>query len=332
MNICSSVKHQYESLKTMKQEFVVACEKAGNVDTLTNQQLETLQRRKLALETATTSFKEKIVVSPERAKEIMGVGSYFGPEALAKTFGVDFDKKDISRIPWSTHELKEARDRGEMLILRTDKDKDGKPLTAEAMVEHCTLLLEQTGKGKVLASVDWYKNEPFYTKEKCSSGWALVGKEFLSKTTNQNYLQQTDRIIQEIEIIYAKKKIPCPKHYQDAIDDFVKKRPEIEKCIKNEKWSDASTFLAELDITTMTRQNFVEALSDILTVKVNVPDHSILETTYVWTSSRSSSGDLVSVGDADGSGAGVNGWDAGSQGSSLGVLFVRRGPVVSRPS
>src|SRR3990167_7377330 len=48
-----------------------------------------------------------------------------------------------------------------------------------------------------------------------------------------------------------------------------------------------------------------------------------LENMYTWTSSRSSVGFLVNVGEADAGGASVDGWEPDLSDSDLGVVFLR---------
>lgn len=73
-------------------------------------------------------------ISLKEASEIMGPEYFFGPDALRKAFGVEVQAPTIR---FTNQELQEARARGEMLILRTDKASDGSNLSMKKMVEHC---------------------------------------------------------------------------------------------------------------------------------------------------------------------------------------------------
>ena len=267
-------------------------------------------------------------VALDTARELMGAGSFFGPEAVETTFGGALAETDIPSIPFSRAELEHAKEQGSYLILRIDKDKDGHPLTPKAMYERCQPLLSQEKKGKALYSVDWYKDDPVYTAETCRSGWALVSKEPVQGSTNKNCLEQTQRIIDYLQNTVFKTG-GIPKDYQDAIDEFERDKPIIEPLVTSD-WKNAAEKLALLKMSELTRQRFSEAFSDILTIALNTTDTRLLESLYTWTSSRSSSGYLVSVGDAGSDGASVlRRWAPDARHSILGVLLARRGPGVS---
>src|SRR3989338_3230935 len=140
MNLCNSIKLEYENLKKLKQEFVSACDKAkevvgGSFDDLPKIVLNSLWRKKATLETARNELKEKMFVSPEAAERIMNkdMGKdetkrrFFGIDAIKTAFDITLNKKDIPPIPWSTQELQEAHERGDYLIYRPDRIPDGTP-------------------------------------------------------------------------------------------------------------------------------------------------------------------------------------------------------------
>ncbi len=351
MSVCSTIKHQYESLKTLKQEFVSACEKAGNIDTLTNQQLIALQRLKHNLEIETTSFVEHLFVSPKAAEAIMNKDmgkdekkrQFFGVNEIKIAFGFDIPKKDLPPIPFSTQELKEAKERGDYLIYRPDTyrpataiaDATPTPLTMQTIAElvQPTLTAINTEWKARYTGNDWCENESFYTKDTPRKGWVLVSKEPLSDSTNKNYLQQTDLLVKELHTLYpATDTRPIATTYHEAIKDFHSKRAEIEQLLKDNKWKEAADILELLLITKLTRHSAPEAYYDAMLLRASTKSDSLLSNIYTWTSSRSSSGDLVHVGNAGSSGALVDGWGPVNRDDDLGVSFVRSGPRVSRPS
>ena len=59
-NICRDLKLEYEALQTLKQEFVSACENAGSVDTLSDQELISIKRLKLKLERVRDALDDKV--------------------------------------------------------------------------------------------------------------------------------------------------------------------------------------------------------------------------------------------------------------------------------
>src|SRR3989344_5727045 len=70
------------------------------------------------------------------AQEIFGK-DFLGPEALAKTFGIELGdmQKDVLEIQFSREELEQAKQLGMMLVLRVPTDKDNQPLTINNMRE-----------------------------------------------------------------------------------------------------------------------------------------------------------------------------------------------------
>ena len=256
-------------------------------------------------------------LSLREASEIMGSEHFFGPDALRNAFGVNVE---APVIPFTTQELHEARARGEMLILRTDKVADNSPLTMKKMYEYCQTAFQS--KGKILAAVDWYKNEPFYTQEACRASWALVSKEVLPTSTNKNYLQQTDEIVAHLQNEVYKTGLPAV--YKDAIDEYMNERPIIEPLIQS-NWQLAAEKLEKLQITKLTRQSATEVLSDLLVAFFNTNDERLLEKIWTWTATRGSVGSLVRVGFFGTVGAFVSGWSPDRTYSDIGVLLSRRG-------
>ena len=60
MNTCVRIKNEYESLKALKQDFVLACEKSGDLRALSSQQLTELQALKRILEQRRDALEDKI--------------------------------------------------------------------------------------------------------------------------------------------------------------------------------------------------------------------------------------------------------------------------------
>ena len=79
----------------------------------------------------------------------------FGPADVEKTWGV---KVEAPPIPFSKEDLERAKELGQMLMLRIDKTKDGKPLSMEAMHEILQERFTREGKGGVFGSAEGWKN------------------------------------------------------------------------------------------------------------------------------------------------------------------------------
>jgi SOS response regulatory protein OraA/RecX len=185
-------------------------------------------------------------------------------------------------------------------------------------------------EGKILYSTNadgklkddaWYKNEDLYTKETPTMGWALVSKEVIPNSTSKNYLDQTETIVNYIKNeVFKDQKVD--RIYQEAIDEFNKKKDSIKKLMASD-WKEASKQLEELKITQLTRQNPAEVVYDILLMKEKNNEY-ILPSTRTWTKSRNSDGRLVYVGDAGSDGSVVSSSTPADSSGSLGVSVSRR--------
>jgi MoxR-like ATPase len=260
------------------------------------------------------------------AEKILGPENVLSPSAIEAAFGFKPEAKDIPVIPFNQAELVRAKELKQFLILRVNKAKDGEPLSMKKMNE---LKAGKTkDKGKILYSNDetgklksdaWYKEEKFFTTESPTLGWALVSKEVIPNSTSQDYLTQTETLVDYLqkEVFKGQK---MGKIYQDAIDEFKKTKDSI-KTLMDSDWQAAGARLEKLKINNLCRQTPVEVLYDILLMKEK-NDEYILPN-YTWTNRRHSNGELVSVGSADADGAGVLGGQSGNSNVNLGVSFSR---------
>lgn len=141
------------------------------------------------------------------------------------------------------------------------------PKTAKQLVEECKNKVEN---GKLLYNTDWYKDELFYTTDKCRKGKRTVTLELqgLDKTWNECdtlVKEQGGEMLNFAEIVY-----------------LLREYPEVRK---------------------------------------------VLDWNWTWTAVRNADGRLVCVGDADASGANVNGNGPRRAYGHLGVLFSRSGTL-----
>ncbi len=259
----------------------------------------------------------------ERAKGILKEDC-LGPEEVKQALGIEIDPNGVPPIPFSKEELERAKGLNQFLILRIDKDNEGKPLTMQRINELAQPRFDAENKGKLLYKVDWYASEPFYTQETSSLSWALVSKEIIPDSTNKNYLDQTELLIEYLKTQVFQNK-PLPTEYQEAIKEFEKQKPSIAKIIgssKEPEWKKAAQKLESLKITQLLRRSPVETIYDS-TVYFQTTGQRILLNRYDWTSCRDSSGSLVSVGSFYAAGASVHGWYPGHVYDSLGVSLSR---------
>ncbi len=252
------------------------------------------------------------------AERILGE-NFFGPEEIKKTFG--FEVKKVPEIPFSQEEIERAKELGQQLVLYIDNTPDGKPLSVMGI--QGMLGGKTSDGGKLLFDTDWYKGEAF-ANETPTVGWKLTSKEIIPDSTNKNYIQQTETLIEYLtkEVFKGVALRDIPQEYQDAIKEFDDKKTLIKGLISSD-WQKAAEELANLKITGLTRETPAEIIYRLaLTEKTT--KLKPLESTYSWSALRASGGNLVALGDFDSVGVLVNGRDPDYAASFLGVCFSRR--------
>ena len=121
----------------------------------------------------------------ENALEILGEEQFLGPDDIGKAF--DFSLENYPDIPYSPERLQEAKDNGEILVLRISESPNGTPATIE------TLLRLRESQGKRLFAKDStdLRDEQFSDKEEL---WQ-EGMAFLDETPGLEWkLIRTDAI------------------------------------------------------------------------------------------------------------------------------------------
>jgi len=270
----------------------------------------------------------------EDSKDLFG-DKFLGPEAIRKTFGLEMPEHEIPDAiydPFTREELTQkdleiAHDLGMFLILRTDKLFKGKtifgnpkttPLTPRNMQQILQPQFDKGKKGKIFPDTAWYENENFFKKDTPQTRWALVSGLFPG-SLSQNYLEQT----QTLADFYTDKIYngSPPSNYQQALDEFSKEKTGIAALLTS-NWKDASDRLVRLRLNQLARPAFAEVIYDTLMNFQNNNDR-LLTGKYIWTSSLSSDGRVVSAGLFDGAGFDVNDWVPGISNSSVGVWTQR---------
>jgi len=262
----------------------------------------------------------------DMAKEVMGE-EFFGFQEVKKAFGIEINPEGIPEIPFSREELEKAKELNQFLVLRVNMASDGKPLTLRKINEilkgkvsdGSKLLYADDGTGKI-KSDSWYKDEDFPKTDKPKLAWALVSKEVIPNSTNKNYLNQTEELVEYLRNQVFKGE-EVPEEYQEGIEEFKKVKAEIEKLMSSD-WEKAAEILSGLKLNQLTRQNPAEVLYDIAIYFQNRGER-ILEKIYTWTARRASVGGLVRVGDFDSDGVIVRSYRPGRSGDDLGVAFSR---------
>jgi len=256
------------------------------------------------------------------AREVLGAENFIGPDEVKAAFLDQVEIAEVPTIPFSKEELERAKELNQILILRVDKAKDGSDLTMEKI--HKLMNGQIKDETKVLYSVDWYKDEEFYKKDKPDVSWALVSKEVTPDSLDKNYLKQTEVLVNYLQNEVFKDK-EMPSEYAEAIKEFEKEKASIARIVESDdeaKWKEAARRLESLKINQLTRQTPTESIYDLVAYYQHTGQR-LLENTRTWTKRRASDGDLVDVGRFDAYGAPVIRGRPDDHGARLGVSFSR---------
>lgn len=283
--------------------------------------------------------KEIHEVSLEEARELF-TNNFYGPEAIKQAFGIEIDESEIPQIPYTQETLEHAQKRGEFLILRISHDSDGHPLTMQRITEIMEHHMDAEKEGKLLYSVDWYAQEPFYTDTAIKTEWKLVQSavvpdvtsekdehgNYTKDTRNHNYIHQT-RLLREYLIstntLSTKDAETCSDEILKVLSDEMGVDWDTQKITNNDiytaHWQEVAHKLSALPINQTHRRIPAEIIYDWVMQFKQSKERGILEYNYDWSSALSSDGDLVRVGFAGALGAYVVG---GGPVHRLGVLGV----------
>lgn len=273
--------------------------------------------------TPETKLEGPVAEQLEAAIEKLGKENVFGPKEVEKTFGVRL--AEVPGIPFSVEELERAEKMGQMLVLRVDKTADGKPMSLEAMTAMLVKRWEKKGKGGLLNTAEGWRDRVTgaddFAKIAPRYGWALVSKDLLPDSTSKNYIEQTEVIIEALKE-KAFKDMEIPEEYVEAIEEFNAQKDRLTK-LMSEDWMEAAKQLSELKINQLSRQSLQETIYD-LAMYHDTHGKRLLPNSYTWSNSRSSDGDLVSLGPFVADGVGGDGWRPDLRVGRLGVSLSRR--------
>jgi len=267
----------------------------------------------------------------EKAQEIMGE-DFMGPEQVANALNLDPTTIEVPPIPFSQAELEKAKQLGQFLILRIDKDSEGNPLTMQRIANLAQTQFEAQDKGRVLRDdITWFQNDSFFTADSLALKWALVSKEVVPGSTRKNYYEQTKTLVAYLknEIIPTANE-QSQNLYLEAIREFEtyattkfanKDDEEIEQLLRYNRQT-YSQELANLQINQLCRQTPTEVLYDLI-VYFQTNNQRLLENMWAWTNTRDSVGDLVFVGYFDSDGVFVDRVRPGHSRGRLAVSFSR---------
>ncbi len=286
---------------------------------------------KLQLETAIKTFRKQLGARIEDAREVMTDENFFGPDDVENAFGVHLKPHEIPPIPFSLGELERARELGQFLVLRINRAPDNEPLTMEKMESLVRESFEKEGDG-VFYNDTLSKVEKFSVTDTSNLAWALTSRELIPNSTKQNYLQQTETLVNYLkEYVFAGQTLP--PEYADAVAEFEKYYDlhfkgntyvQISQLLNGKNWRTYAKEISELCINQLTRQQPIEVLYDMLICFKKNKHDRLLENQSTLTNHCSSDGRIVILGGARGPKV-VYGerWFPGERDGRFGVSFSR---------
>lgn len=237
----------------------------------------------------------------ERAIEVLGRENVHGLEDVALLLG--FVPKDVPPIPYTAADfekckvIKEKGDVEEMLVLFVN-DRDGNPLTGEALNVLVQKKYTEMDAGNFLYNVTWYKDEEFYKKLGLKMEWKLITKSCLPDSYGKrHHFEKGDGYkhedTQEYAIEQFADKVGSPRESFNRPEPFA--------------------------------MMYVLALHFVATdiVKGRGNGEHLLELKYHWSDVQASDGRLVYVGLAGRDGVGVYGHSRDYRGTACGVCLSR---------
>ena len=305
---CAELKTEYERLKTLKEAFVLEYAKIDEASDLVK-----VKKLKKELESFRKEFKDRLVVSLERAREIMGE-NYYGPEEIEDALGFRVSELEIPPIPYSHEALKQAEKLGEKLIFRVSHDEDGNPLTMKRINELGQIRIGDES-GKFLYYTDSCKDEDFYKNSPLRTEWKLVGGSLIENSTGKNYIGQTRVLrnyLKSINCLSAEEEIECSDERLDEIDKIMHK--DLQEAVK---------LLINLKINRNHRRSPAEIIYDWFLQFKKTKHRGFLRDNNEWSNVCSSNGGLVEFGRVDVGGGFVTWWLPFHLRDDLGVVSVR---------
>ena len=267
------------------------------------------------------------------AREIMGA-NFFGPEEIKMALELEFPDK-IPEIYFSKEIIEKLKDTHQLILYGGKLEggishNAGKTYVREVSGQNFDARFQNKKKDgtKLLHDVDWYKNEEFFTKDSSELQWKIVSKDLIPNSTNKNYLEQTDVMVDYVESMYTDpSKIPSEimgalMEWHDLRRD-TKRFNELKRLTESSdeaEWKSAADTLETLKLTQMFRESFIEwfyrtALTERATGERLLPNK------YSFTKSRTSDGYFVVAGGLVVDGGDVYRLRPGYSLSSLGCAF-----------
>ncbi len=277
--------------------------------------LKNFQEQRILGEITPAEAEKPKGITPDRAREIMGRENVIGKEEIQRVLEINVDQ--VPAIPYSEAELRSAKELGMTLVLRLNKDNQGRDLTGARLNE--IFASKMPAGSRFLNSAHqadcWYKDEAFFTSEAPQKEWKLVSGNCIPNSTSQDYVSQTKTLRDALKA----QGVLTSEEEQECTDARLTQLAAMAR--DNNTWQQAAEQLANLKVN-FHRPNFSEGEYDTGMIFL-AHNKRVLENMYTWTRSRASSGELVNFGDFDTDGMSVHYWEPINQGTGLGVSLSR---------
>jgi len=331
---CQEIKTFLNLLALKQASFKLATEEALQGGDFTH-----AKQLKQELETLTHSLHEAILPTQLEQAGALFQENFLGPDALQKTFGFTLEIKNIPFIPFSKQELKEAKERGDILIYNCTSTPEGKPLTLETMArlsggnvpikdkegnDVYPLYIEQFNPDGSIYTGAWFKNDPLILSATPETGWQIVSPDIITDSTSKNYINQTDFLINHIKQSFTGQTFKKGSIEARAEEEWIKQKPIIQKLITENKTKEASEALSCLQVSSLFREPLGNTVFRYLVALKAINKRLFSDSRYSWSKTVVSDGFLAGFGYADRRGARVVRGDPGDGWANEGVVSSRR--------
>lgn len=135
--------------------------------------------------TCTTESENKITL--ESARDILGEKNIFGAERVKEEFGVEL--ATIPEIPFSKTDIEQAKNVGEVLMLRVNRFDNGTPITIKNLVERSRGRGESTlsSVSDISDELDWVEGMAFQEVTTPALEWKLVRTQPIEETKHLSF-------------------------------------------------------------------------------------------------------------------------------------------------
>jgi len=281
------------------------------------------------------TFEKHDQVEAREAETLFGK-RFIGPDQIEATFGFTIERKDLPPLPFSKQELREAQARGDFLIYNCSHTPEGKPLTLETMArlsggnkptkdkdghDVYPFYRDQFNEAGNIKNDAWFKQDPLIMNATPEAGWQLVSPAILEGSTSQNYLDQTDFLIDHMR---GDSDFPQGSQEQKAETEWQEKKPDIRKLLDDNKIKEASTLLSSLHVSTLFREPLGNTVFRYLVSLQARGERLFNDGKYTWSNTVASNGRLARFGGAGRDGASVGGCVPRDDWSNGGAVSSRR--------